>query len=92
MVDINNGIVMKGPTPTMLAMFRAVACKSPKPRVSWGWALDAGVSGNVHYLRSHFTARGRFMPTLRATGWRHGESRLAAVAPQPERQRAIRSG
>jgi len=36
MEAINRGIVMKGPIPTMLAMFRAVAGSKPKARVSWG--------------------------------------------------------
>src|ERR1700689_3487305 len=33
---ISSGMVMKGPTPTMLDMFSAVACSRPKPRVSCG--------------------------------------------------------
>src|SRR5713226_494053 len=35
--DIKSGIVMKGPTPIMFDMFRAVACTSPK-RLSRGAA------------------------------------------------------
>jgi hypothetical protein len=31
-----NGTVMKGPTPTMLLMLSAVACKSPSPRINPG--------------------------------------------------------
>jgi hypothetical protein len=33
---INRGIVMKGPMPTMLDIFRAVAGSKPKARVRWG--------------------------------------------------------
>ncbi len=60
MEAINSGIVMKGPIPTMFAMFRAVAGSKPKARVRWGWVSvfiavgkqdgDQDVSGGIHFL------------------------------------------
>jgi hypothetical protein len=39
---MSSGIVMKGPTPIMFVMLRAVACSMPKRRAKWddegiGW-------------------------------------------------------
>ncbi|HTG43260.1 MAG TPA: hypothetical protein VK633_01890 [Verrucomicrobiae bacterium] len=40
--DMSSGIVMNGPTPIMLLMFRAVACSKPKRRCSTGAASGDG--------------------------------------------------
>ena len=46
MEAISKGIVMKGPMPTMLAMFRAVAGSKPKARVRRGCvSVFEGIGG-----------------------------------------------
>jgi hypothetical protein len=50
MEAINSGIVMKGPIPTMLEMFRAVAGSKPKARVRRG-CISVFIAMGARYVR-----------------------------------------
>src|SRR6266478_4764713 len=68
--DIRSGIVMKGPTPIMFDMFRAVACTSPKrlssgsPSVPTFRKSDAmeiiETSFEAHIISEHDILQGEF--------------------------------
>src|ERR1700733_16179211 len=57
MEAIISGMVMKGPMPTMLEIFRAVAWSKPKARVSWGdVSLFVAIDGQVGALQCRAAA------------------------------------
>jgi hypothetical protein len=53
-VPINNGIVMNGPTPTMLDMFNAVAWSNPKRRCK----CVGSPAGECFVMRGFYVKRG----------------------------------
>src|SRR5207244_10982925 len=79
---INRGIVMKGPTPTMLAMLRAVAWSRPKPRVRCGGEGAAGGFGSMIGAPRFVGLRRRRAEPISAAGSRQGALFLAP-APRP---------
>jgi hypothetical protein len=52
---MSNGIVMNGPTPIMLVMLRAVACRSENLRGSLEVSEIIGVNGEIKHGETELT-------------------------------------
>src|SRR5262245_47723505 len=82
--DISNGIVMNGPTPTILLMFRAVACRSPKRRCKCGESFTGREIARNQPARKVQSAQELLRRKVRETHPTRGQTEtICFIEPEP---------